>query len=161
MKRRRRGWQRADSWMAITDLTDMSLSQLQEMVKDGNAWGATVHGITSESDSSWATEQQIVECPSLSHKMLEINYFKNLKRWKVEGKDQILFLACKRKKRKTKVSMCVVCVYLCGFIGGLCLCISLGLTLLHLSFLIWASNSALRLISASLKEEYVQLCNFP
>ena len=28
----------------ITALTDMSLSKLQDIVKDGEAWGAAVHG---------------------------------------------------------------------------------------------------------------------
>ena len=30
----------------ITDSTDMSLSKLQEMVKDREVWRAAVHGIT-------------------------------------------------------------------------------------------------------------------
>ena len=38
---------------AITDTVDMSLSKLQEMVKDREAWHAAVHGVAK----SWNTTE--------------------------------------------------------------------------------------------------------
>ena len=44
--KRRRGWQRMKWLDDIMDSMDMSLSKLQEMLKDRKTWCAAIHGVT-------------------------------------------------------------------------------------------------------------------
>ena len=57
---RRRRWQRMRWLDGIIDSVDMSLSKLQEMVKNRGAWRAAVNGVIRSRMrlSDWATEQQ-------------------------------------------------------------------------------------------------------
>ena len=57
-------------WLdGITSLMDMSLSKLRDIVKDREAWHATVHGVTKNLTwlSDWTNKQKFPKVPRAAH----------------------------------------------------------------------------------------------
>ena len=66
--RRRRGRQRVRWLDGITDSMDVSLSRLQEMVKDGEVWCTAVHAVTKS--QTQLSNQTTTTTTNTAHELL-------------------------------------------------------------------------------------------
>ena len=79
--KRRRGQQKMKWLDSITDLVDMNLSKLRDMVKDKEAWRVAIHGITNSQTwlSDWTTTKHFIMfcgiCPCFHREGVCVLYF--------------------------------------------------------------------------------------
>ena len=73
--RRRRGWPRMRWLDGITDLMDVGLSELQEMVTDREAWRAAIHGVakirtqlSNWTELNWTPAKESTWTPCYRHR---------------------------------------------------------------------------------------------
>ena len=101
--RKRRGRQTTRWLDGMTDSMDMSLSKLQEMVKDREAWQAAVHGVTNSQTrlSNWTELNRTFMVLSTRDKTVKNSLDKNLSKLQEMVKDREAWCAAVHEVTKS------------------------------------------------------------